>query len=170
MEGLFANGADRRALELITAPTDRSWRHMVESGTTITWEAWDQKYKPNQDWNHAWGASPAYLLPRYVLGVEPLSAGWKETRICPQTGPLSFAKGKIPTPLGPITLSWENKSSFQMSLSLPEGMTAKLDLPATEASKGVSINGKPVASSRVGSRWILNEPISGEVRIQIDPS
>ena len=27
---------------------------MVESGTTITWEAWDMKCKPNQDWNHAW--------------------------------------------------------------------------------------------------------------------
>ncbi len=170
MEALFANGADRRALELITAPTDRSWRHMVESGTTITWEAWDQKYKPNQDWNHAWGASPAYLLPRFVLGAEPTSAGWKQARICPQIGTLSFAKGRIPTPRGPITLSWENKSSFQMSLSLPEGMTARLDLPASESSKGVSINDKPVASSRVGSRWIVTEPVSGDVRIQIDPS
>lgn len=70
MEGLFANQAGTRALELITAPTDRSWRHMVESGTTITWEAWDMKYKPNQDWNHAWGAAPANLLPRFILGKD----------------------------------------------------------------------------------------------------
>jgi alpha-L-rhamnosidase len=34
MEGLFANGASTRALELITAPTDRSWRHMVEKTTS----------------------------------------------------------------------------------------------------------------------------------------
>ena len=58
LEGLFQNGAAEKALALITAPGDRSWRHMVESGTTITWEAWDQKYKPNQDWNHAWGTAP----------------------------------------------------------------------------------------------------------------
>ncbi len=45
LEGLFENGADVQALELITAHGDRSWRHMVESGATITWEAWDQKYK-----------------------------------------------------------------------------------------------------------------------------
>jgi hypothetical protein len=41
-----------------------------------------------------------------------------------------------------------------MSLSLPEGMTARLDLPASESSKGVSINGKPVASSRIKSRRV----------------
>lgn len=57
LEGLFENGQSAAAIDLMIAPGDRSWRHMVESGTTITWEAWDQKYKPNQDWNHAWGRS-----------------------------------------------------------------------------------------------------------------
>ena len=170
MEGLFANDAGTRALELITAPTDRSWRHMVESGTTITWEAWDMKYKPNQDWNHAWGAAPANLLPRFVLGAEPLTAGWKQARIRPQTGTLSFAKGKIPTPLGPITVDWENRSSFQMKLSLPDGMTARLELPASPSSKGVSINGKSASAKRVGSRWIVDGMVSGAVTVQVDPS
>ena len=70
----------QKALSLITAPTDRSWRHMVESGATITWEAWDHKYKPNQDWNHAWGAAPANLLPRYLLGAASATPGW--AKIC----------------------------------------------------------------------------------------
>jgi len=76
LEGLFENGEDSAALGLMTASGDRSWRHMVESGATMTWEAWDQKYKPNQDWNHAWGAAPANLLPRFVLGAQPLTPGW----------------------------------------------------------------------------------------------
>ena len=29
---------------------------MIRVGSTITLEAWDNKFKPNQDWNHAWGA------------------------------------------------------------------------------------------------------------------
>ena len=74
LEGLFEHGDGAQALALVTAATDRSWRHMVESGTTITWEAWDQKYKPNQDWNHAWGAAPANLLPRFVLGAQAARA------------------------------------------------------------------------------------------------
>lgn len=43
MDALFENDAGTEALALIVAPTDRSWKHLVESGTTITWEAWDQK-------------------------------------------------------------------------------------------------------------------------------
>ena len=170
MEGLFANDAATRALELAMAPTDRSWRHMVDSGTTITWEAWDLKYKPNQDWNHAWGAAPANLLPRFILGAEPLAAGWKQARIRPQTGTLSFAKGRVPTPRGPITVDWENGSSFSMKLTLPDGMAASLDLPASQLSKGVTINGKPAAATRAGSRWLVDEDVTGEVTIKVNES
>ncbi len=170
LEGLFNNDAGTRALELITAPTDRSWRHMVESGATISWEAWDLKYKPNQDWNHAWGAAPANLLPRFILGAEPLAAGWQQARIRPNPSSLAFAKGKIPTPRGPITIQWENGSSYQMKLSLPEGMTARLELPASPSSKSVSINGKPAAAKRTGSRWLVDEMVSGAVAIQVNES
>ena len=102
LEGLFENDESTNALALITAPTDRSWRHMVESGTTITWEAWDQRYKLNQDWNHAWGAAPANLLPRYVLGVQSSTPGWTHAIIRPHPGPLKNAEGKVPTPFGPV--------------------------------------------------------------------
>lgn len=168
MDGLFANEAGTRALELITAATDRSWRHMIESGTTITWEAWDMKYKPNQDWNHAWGAAPANLLPRYVLGAEAVSPGWKQARIRPNTGTISFAKGKLPTPLGPLEVSWDNKSFFQMHLSLPVGMSAKLELPASPASTGVSINGESVTAKRIGARWHVDATVSGAASIVVE--
>lgn len=72
----------------------RSWRHMVDSGSTISWEAWDHKYKPNHDWNHAWGAAPANLLPRFILGVEATKPGWSHARIRPFPGDLAFAKGR----------------------------------------------------------------------------
>ena len=168
MDALFSNGAEALALELMTARGDRSWKHMVESGTTITWEAWDQKYKPNQDWNHAWGAAPANLLPRYILGAEPLTPGWKQTRIRPQTGPLTSVKGKIPTPSGPIEVEWNNGASFQMKLSLPKGIRAKLDLPASPSSKGVTLNGKPAVAKRMGNRWLVDEMVSDEVMIKVD--
>jgi len=168
MEGLFANEAGIRALELICAPGDRSWRHMLDSGTTITWEAWDMKYKPNQDWNHSWGAAPANLLPRFVLGAEPLSPGWKQARIRPNPGNLKFANGKIPTPAGPVILEWNNESFFRMNLELPKGMTARLELPAHPDSKGVAINGRSVPAKRVGARWLVNEEVSGRVSAEVE--
>jgi len=167
MEALFAHDAGTRALELIAAPTDRSWRHMIESGATITWEAWDLKYKPNQDWNHAWGAAPANLFPRFVLGAEPLVPGWSSVRIRPHPGTLSFAKGKIPTPRGPVTIAWENGTSFEMKLTLPAGMSARLELPASESSQGVTINGQPAAAKRDGSRWLVEQKVSGDSIVQV---
>jgi hypothetical protein len=141
---------------------------MIESGATITWEAWDMKYKPNQDWNHAWGAAPANLLPRFVLGAEALAPGWKQARIRPHTGKLAHAKGKIPTPLGPLMVAWDNRNSFQMNLSLPAGMTARLELPAAPGSKSVTLNGRPVPAERVGARLLVKEDVSGVVRVVVE--
>ena len=140
---------------------------MVDSGTTITWEAWDMKYKPNQDWNHAWGAAPANLLPRFVLGVEPLEAGWKRAAIRPCPGSLANAKGKIPTPRGPILIDWNNESTFRISVALPADVTAQVELPASENSTGVTVNGQSVDAERVGSHWILADGISGSAEIEV---
>ena len=167
LEGLFENGQGAAAIDLMTAPRDRSWRHMVESGTTITWEAWDQKYKPNQDWNHAWGAAPANLLPRYVLGVQALAPGWGRACVQPHPGTLKFAEGKIPTPLGPVLVDWKNGQSFTLSLTLPKDMTARVELPATEKSTGVFAGARQVAAQKKNSRWILDEPVSGKVTLEV---
>lgn len=129
LESLFENGADREALDLITSTGDRSWRHMVESGTTITWEAWDQKYKPNQDWNHAWGAAPANLISRYILGVQPLRPGWEEILVKPHPGGLAWAEGVVPTPRGPVHVRWENGDIFQLHVSLPPCVSARVEEP-----------------------------------------
>ena len=140
---------------------------MVESGTTITWEAWDQKYKPNQDWNHAWGAAPANLLPRFVLGAQALTPGWETAVIRPHPGALQSAKGKVPTPLGPVVVSWENGDTFEISVKLPAGIKAEVDLPAAEKSTGVLLDGKPVEATRAGGRWILKEPVTGSVSLVV---
>jgi hypothetical protein len=166
MESLFNNGSDQKALDLITADGDRSWKHMVNSGTTITWEAWGLKYKRNQDWNHAWGAAPANLLPRFVLGVQAASPGWKSAAIQPCPGNLKFARGKVPTPAGPVEVDWTNGDQFKLELALPEGMSASIQLPATDSSKSVLVDGEQVEATREGNRWILVETVSDKVTIE----
>ena len=167
LEALFANGAADTAHGLIVAPGDRSWKHMVASGTTITWEAWDQKYKPNQDWNHAWGAAPANLFPNYVLGARVLTPGWSHATIRPHPGILTSAEGKVPTPRGPILIAWKNSPSFSLTLTLPPGMTAKVELPATTASKGVSSGGKSVPAQRNGAWWLIDQPVAGTISFEV---
>lgn len=130
LDALFENGAEQAALDLITAPGDRSWAHMLASGTTITWEAWDQRYKPNQDWNHAWGSAPANLLPRHVAGVRALRPGWEEAAIAPRTGTLQWCRCRVPTPHGPVEVDWRQGSVFNLKVSAPESIGLRLSLPA----------------------------------------
>jgi alpha-L-rhamnosidase len=166
LEALFENNESSAALSLITAPGDRSWRHMVNSGATITWEAWDQKYKPNQDWTHAWGAAPANLLPRFVLGAQPLAPGWRQALIQPHPGTLSSAEGRMPTPLGELSVGWTRSAYFVLHLTLPAGMTAKVKLPVLDASSHVSVDGAPVKVHREGQWWTLDADVSGSVKIE----
>jgi len=166
LEGLFENGGTAKALDLMMAPGDRSWRHMVESGTTITWEAWDQLYKTNQDWNHAWGAAPANLLPRFVLGAQPLTPGWKRALIKPHPGTLEQASGKVPTVLGPVLIEWKNSGDFRLSLTLPPGMSAQVNIPAPENSTSVVVNGESVGAKRDGHWWILEKDLTGSAIIE----
>ena len=166
MEGLFENGAATTALALMTAGNDRSWRHMVESGTTITWEAWDQHYKPNQDWNHAWGAAPANLLPRYVLGAQPISPGWKTILLRPQPGALSSATGKIPTPAGPVEIAWKQEKTFSYVFRVPPGTSARIDLPAG-AGSSLWVDGRRAASTQTGDRLVLTGELTGKHTVEV---
>src|SRR5207244_620509 len=43
LEGLFQNGQADYAIELMTRDDERSWRHMIDLGATISVEAWDPK-------------------------------------------------------------------------------------------------------------------------------
>tara|TARA_R110002049_G_scaffold46487_1_gene135106 strand:- start:37363 stop:39867 length:2505 start_codon:yes stop_codon:yes gene_type:complete len=161
MDALFASGSDDKAIELMIADGDRSWKHMVRSGTTISWEAWDLKYKPNQDWNHAWGAAPANLLPRCVLGVQPTAPGWSTVMIRPCSGGLKHARGRVPTPRGPIEIDWSDESNFTLSLTVPEGVSANVELPVSASTEVVLKNGKPVAATKQGKRWVVTGTVSG---------
>lgn len=167
MDALFQNQSGDKAIELMLADGDRSWKHMVNSGTTISWEAWDLKYKPNQDWNHAWGAAPANLLPRFVLGAQPLSPGWVNAKIRPCPSGLKYARGQVPTPLGPIQIDWSNDANFKLSVSLPETMSARVELPAAESTTGVFSDGEPVAATRLNGFWVLNDEVLGSSTFEV---
>ena len=169
LEGLFENDRGESALALISAPGDRSWRHMVESGTTITWEAWDQKYKPNQDWNHAWGTAPANLLPRFVLGIRPAEPGWKSVLIRPNPGPLTECRGKVPTPRGSITSEWKNGGTFSLKLSVPQQTPVLFELPAAPGAN-VRVNGEPIPFKQVGKRAVFRLEPKGPVAVEIGKS
>lgn len=166
MEALFENGEAEAAVALMTANGDRSWKHMVDSGTTITWEAWDQRYKPNQDWTHAWGAAPANLLPRFVLGLQPRTPGWGNALVQPHLSGLQHAEGTLPTPRGAIAIRWAAGKRLRVELALPAGMKANVKLPALPDSRQILIESRPVKAHREGSWWVLDEEVTGTLVVK----
>ncbi len=148
MEALYnANEADY-ALELMTAQHDRSWYNMIKIGSTITLEAWDMKYKPNADWNHAWGAAPANIIPRYLWGIQPKTAGFGVAKIKPQMGQLKNSQIEVPTIRGTIKGAYKfiNNRRQSYTLEIPANMVAEFELVDTRG-KEVKVNGEKVSTA-----------------------
>ncbi|WP_169514482.1 alpha-L-rhamnosidase N-terminal domain-containing protein [Actinokineospora enzanensis] len=53
---------------------------------------------------HGWSSTPTRDLPMYVLGVSPALPGFDAVRVAPRLGDLSWARGAVPSPHGPITV------------------------------------------------------------------
>ncbi len=128
---------------------------MIRSGSTITLEAWDMKYKPNSDWNHAWGAAPANIISRNLFGITPSQPGYSEVQIRPQTGSLTYGKIKVPTIKGSIIAEFKTGGrQKEYFIGLPPGMKGKFILPQNSQSE-VKLNGKKI---KVENNIILLAP------------
>jgi hypothetical protein len=143
LEALYAGGAADHALALMTADGKRSWMNMIRAGSSMTTEAWDEYYKPNLTWNHAWGTAPANIIPRKLFGIEPLEPAYARFRIAPHPGPLGQAEVVVPTLRGPVYCRISNESDrMELEVSVPGNSEAELWLPS--GYRTVVLNGRRV--------------------------
>lgn len=159
LEALYTAGEADAALSLMTASTLRSWNNMIKAGATMTMEAWDVSLKSNLDWNHAWGAAPANIVARYILGVTPAAPGFAVAALHPQLGStLTHADGVVPTIRGPVhvTLDRTAGTGFTTTFTLPANMSANVALPAPAGATCTPVlDGKPASTSVSGGvSWI----------------
>ncbi|EDM38494.1 hypothetical protein PBAL39_20515 [Pedobacter sp. BAL39] len=156
LESLYDGAYADHALALLTATDIRSWYNMIKVGSTISLEAWDNKFKPNQDWNHAWGAAPANIIPRRLMGVEPLKPGFETVAIKPQVASLTFTEAVIPTIRGNIKMSVKNRETYELTVTLPANMDGEVYLPRLSADVVVTCNGKMVRVKEVDGQPFYN--------------
>lgn len=161
LEGLFEAGDVDTALDLMTA--DHGWMNMINLGSTLTTEAWNFENKPNMDWNHAWGAAPGNLIPRFVLGVQPLSGGYEHILVQPQLGKrLTYAQGVVPTIRGPVGICASNApGNFQLLVNVPGNVTATVLLPAAGVTNPVALVDGNIASGTLSNNWVILTNIGG---------
>ncbi|HEX2914476.1 MAG TPA: alpha-rhamnosidase [Chloroflexia bacterium] len=105
------------------------WGGMLELGATTFWEEYRPDARGVEHYSmygrpfgkslcHGWGASPLYLLGKYFLGVEPLTAGYATYRVAPHLGGLSWICGKIPMPAGEFEIRLDKQ---EIRLKTPAG-------------------------------------------------
>lgn len=163
LDALYALGGAEAVLALLTAESERSWMNMIRIGSTMTTEAWDLKYKKNMTWNHAWGASPAWVITRRLMGVEALDAAFGKIQIRPQPGGLRHASLTTPTIRGPVRVSFENipGKSFLLTVEIPANTTARVILPKPTATATLTVNGEAVGPRTPAAALVVDPLPSG---------
>ncbi|TDO19303.1 family 78 glycoside hydrolase catalytic domain [Pedobacter duraquae] len=169
LDGIYDAQDSDYGLSLLTSKTDRSWFNMLRVGSTITLEAWDNKYKPNQDWNHAWGAAPANIISRKLMGIAPITPGWTSFVIKPQIGTLKEAQITVPTIKGTILAAYQQtRDWFIANIEIPGNTTPKIYLPLKNGSPfKVFLDGKLVKAQQINRTAFVEQVGSGKHTLKI---
>ena len=170
LEALYNAGEAEYALKMMTKDDKRSWMNMLRVGSTMTTEAWDEYFKPNLTWNHAWGSAPANIIPRRLMGIQPLEAGWETFVVNPQPNGLENIEVKIPCVRGEIECKLKaTENQWQMELSVPGNSEALVLLPSempTIEADGSGIRSEAVIEYLGRSRNLIRMK-SGKHKISI---
>lgn len=170
LEGMFDADETEYALSLLTDTTDRSWFNMIKVGATMTTEAWDNKYKSNNGWSHAWSSSPAHILPRKLMGIEPLSPGFETIIIKPKPASIENASIKLPSIRGTIKAEFINQPNlFHLTVQIPGNTTANVSLPWKGNGFELKVNDKPFKKfTIVDGRIMIKNVRSGKHRFELE--
>lgn len=149
LDALYDTGESDYALHMLTKRDRRCWYNMLACGATITYEAWDDSFKPNQDWNHAWGAAPANIIMRRLVGVEPLAPGCELLSIRPQTSSLRHVDATVPTIRGSVKVAIDNTPGlYRLHVTVPPNTSARVALPVPAGRFKLRCNGTRLRAHR----------------------
>jgi len=126
----------------------------IDSWSTTMWEKMNNKSTNN----HAWAASPCYLLGAYVAGVRPTAPGFSSYQVLPMMGQLTAVSAVVPSVKGSISVGDSLFADrFTMDLVSPDGTEAIVGIPKKKDWLSVTANGRVV--------WNKGTYISGETGI-----
>ena len=149
-------------LRSVWAPMcDKSSPHF----TGTTWEFMNPDGTPFEDqfcsYAQLFSVGPTAIMSRFVLGVEPITPGYKTFLIAPRfyMDGVSWAEGRVPTPVGePITVRWEMcDDGWKLWCKTPSGLKGVVRVPSAVWARRKSLKVKGVLSER--------DPEGGEIRI-----
>jgi alpha-L-rhamnosidase len=164
VDARFVAGDTDGALALI----HNLWDQMTDaSGPYYTGALWEKLNQDGTDVDgnaslaHGWATGPVASLSHYVLGVRPVSSGFRTWVIAPQPGDLRWAQGTVPTPTGEIVSRWrrgDGDSSFTLTMSAPAGTSGTVAFPLLGHARTIAMDGSVV--------WQDGAPAAGVTAVQ----
>lgn len=116
------------------------YSYMVESnlinGRTTLWEYFDEK----GTYNHAWTASPVYILSKYVAGIKPSSVGYETYEINPSLENSSDIKAVVSCIKGEISIE-ASKSADRYTIKIQAPQKAKGTVSVPLLNGRIQLNG-----------------------------
>ena len=174
LEALYENNRSKEAFLVLTATNSRSWYGMVSMlGSSMTTESWNFDINPNMDMSHAWATAPVNIIPRYLVGIRPLSPRYKRFVVSPMDAELEFYKMRLPTLEGNITVEMQrNEERIFYTLIFTGNKTADLFLIKPDCdnvnvllnSNTLTLGGSDEASKRISILGLE----SGEHQVEIN--
>ena len=154
LDARLANNDTVNAEQLL----DTEWGHMIAPGPDDTGTMWenisDVDGTPGNgngtSLSHGWSTAPTGALSGYVLGIQPVTAGYASWLVQPHPGDLAWAEGQAPTPHGAVRVSWAGQSgvhNFSMSVTAPSGTSGTIAVPTYgDSNPTVAVDGHTVWS------------------------
>lgn len=171
VDSLFTNGYPNEAVNLLRD----YWGAMIKKGATTFWETYDPKTGKEtsafgESLSHGWSSGPAYLLPKWVLGIKPTSANFSTFEVKPVLTDLKFAFGRIPANNGKIEVYWKAGDELELSLNYDFSARAEIILPGVSGSR-LSVNGKLVEAlvSDGNIKYWVDSPGSYKFVLKLSP-
>ncbi|MET7745701.1 alpha-L-rhamnosidase C-terminal domain-containing protein [Streptomyces sp. NPDC005385] len=79
---------------------------------------------------HGWSTGVLPALTHQLLGARPTSPGYATWEVRPEPAGISWAQGQLPTPQGPLQVSWEaTHTTFELTVHVPGGTHGALTFP-----------------------------------------
>nr|WP_222618412.1 alpha-L-rhamnosidase C-terminal domain-containing protein [Nakamurella sp. PAMC28650] len=99
---------------------------------------------------HGWSTGVLPALTNDLLGATPTGPGFSTWTVAPHPGTVSWAKGQLPTPHGPLIVSWtvgSGRHAFDLAVDVPRGTAGKVSIPIV-ATDQVRVDGRLVWDGR----------------------
>ena len=108
------DGLARAGRADLVAGLCRDWQVFIDAGETTWPECWQGGTRC-----HGWSSTPTRDLVVHTLGITPAEPGYAAVRVVPSLGDLEWARARVPTPHGFVTVEASADGRVEVDSPVP---------------------------------------------------